>query len=488
MIFVGIARNGFWPRLLAAFAYGLPILLIVAPLASFLAYSFFLMEGGQIVADFNFGNYRRIFTDAIFIPILWRTCLLCLAVAALAILVGFPVAFLLANLKGRRRYLVLLMVLVPLLMSYIIKIYAIRSILGGTGFLNRFLLWIGLVDAPLTLFVFNLNAVLLTLTILLIPFAILPIFLSLERIPRDLIEASSDLGASSLQTFARIILPLSVPGIVTAASFVFVLAIGDFLTPQMVGGQSGFTFGRIVYSQFGTAFNWPFGAALATVLAIVAIAVIAAGSRLESPSKMMRLPGYAIGALWVMTSMVFLLLYSPLVIPIVSSFFVIAHGEVQWHDPSLSSYAALTANAGILEAVGNTLIVGFSASLLSIICGTLLAIHYCGGKSLSREAMQFAIYLPFLMPPIITGLSLLIFFRETGIPRSLMTVIVAHTVFVQALTYRTIVVRLQSIGSEHDRGLRRSWRIRLADLHPYHSAKSRQHADRRRRFELCPVV
>jgi putative spermidine/putrescine transport system permease protein/spermidine/putrescine transport system permease protein len=163
---------------------------------------------------------------------------------------------------------------------------------------------------------------------------------------------------------------------------------------------------------------------------------------------MMRLPGYAIGALWAMTGAVFLLLYSPLVIPIVSSFFAIAHGEVQWHDPSLASYAALTANAGILEAVGNTLIVGFSASVLSIVCGTLLAIHYCGGKSLGREAMQFAIYLPFLMPPIITGLSLLIFFRETGIPRSLMTVIVAHTVFVQALTYRTIVVRLQSIGPE----------------------------------------
>ena len=191
----------------------------------------------------------------------------------------------LANLKGRRRYLVLLMVLVPLLMSYIIKIYAIRSILGGTGFLNRFLLWTGLVDAPLTFFVFNLNAVLLTLTILLIPFAILPIFLSLERIPRDLIEASSDLGASSLQTFSRIVLPLSVPGIVTAATFVFVLAIGDFLTPQMVGGQSGFTFGRIVYSQFGTAFNWPFGAALATILGLVVIAVIAAGSRLEARQK-----------------------------------------------------------------------------------------------------------------------------------------------------------------------------------------------------------
>ena len=281
MIFVGSARTGFWPRALATFAYGLPIIAIVIPLLSFLTYSFFRVDKGEIVRDLSLLNYRRFFTDAIFVPVLWQTCVLCLAVAGLATLIGYPVAFQLANLKGRRRYFLLLLVLGPLLMSYIIKIYAIRSILGGNGFLNRFLLWAGLISEPLSLFVFNLNAVLLTLTILLIPFAILPIFLSLERIPKSLIEASNDLGASNLQTFRWIVLPLSTPGIMTAATFVFVLAIGDFLTPQMVGGQSGFTFGRVVYSQFGTAFNWPFGSALATILALVIVAVIAIGSRLE---------------------------------------------------------------------------------------------------------------------------------------------------------------------------------------------------------------
>ena len=279
---LSVMRARAWgPRLLAGISYGLPLIFIIAPLASFLAYSFFHMEKGQIVRDLSFANYQRFFSDAIFLPVLWRTCLLCLSVAGLATLIGFPVAFLLANLKGRIRYYLLLMVLVPLLMSYIIKIYAIRSILGGNGFLNRFLLWTGVIEQPLTVFVFNLNAVLLTLTVLLIPFAILPIFLSLERIPRNLIEASSDLGASGPQTFLRIILPLSLPGIVTAATFVFVLSIGDFLTPQMVGGQSGFTFGRIVFSQFGTAFNWPFGAALSAVMAVVVISVIAIGSRLD---------------------------------------------------------------------------------------------------------------------------------------------------------------------------------------------------------------
>jgi spermidine/putrescine transport system permease protein len=242
------------------------------------------VENGVLYYEPTLKNYMRFFTDNIFIPVLWQTCLLCLAVAVFAVLIGYPVAFRLVTLSGRRKYVLLMLVLVPLLMSYIIKIYAIRSILGGNGFLNRFLVWTGLIDQPLTLFVFNLNAVLLTLTVLLIPFAILPIFLSLERIPRSLIEASVDLGASNWQTFWRVILPMSLPGVMTAASFVFVLAIGDFLTPQMVGGPNGFTFGRIIYSQFGAAFNWPFGAALSVILAIVMTTVIALGRRFERQS------------------------------------------------------------------------------------------------------------------------------------------------------------------------------------------------------------
>jgi spermidine/putrescine transport system permease protein len=172
-----------------------------------------------------------------------------------------------------------MLLMVPLLMSYVIKIYAIRSILGLNGFLNQALVWTGILKEPSPLFLFNGNAILLTLSLLLLPFAILPIFLTLERIPQNLISASWDLGATRMQTFRRITLPLSLPGVATAASFVFVLAIGDFLTPQMVGGANGFTFGRIVYSQFGTAYNWPFGAALSAILAMLVVAVILLGER-----------------------------------------------------------------------------------------------------------------------------------------------------------------------------------------------------------------
>ena len=281
MLLTSQKRRGASRLFLPLIAYGLPLFFIVAPFAGFLLYSFFRVDGGVMHYDLTLFNYQRFFVDAIFIPVMLKTCVLCIGVAVLTVVFGYPVAFLLASLRGRLRYALLILVLVPLLMSYVIKIYAIRNILGGNGLLNKTLLWLGLIDEPLKFFVFNLNAVLLALTVLLIPFAVLPIFLSLERIPRNLLEASVDLGASRLQTFARIILPMSLPGVISALTFVFVLAIGDFLTPQMVGGQSGFTFGRIIYSQFGTAFNWPFGAALSAILALVVIPVIALGASFD---------------------------------------------------------------------------------------------------------------------------------------------------------------------------------------------------------------
>jgi spermidine/putrescine transport system permease protein len=269
-----------WRAALAMMNYGLPVALILIPLILFLAQSFFYVENAEIVYRPSLRNYVRFFTDDIFVPTFLRTCALSLGVAVIAVGLGYPVALFLASLPERVKYPMALAFAIPLLMSYIIKIYAIRAILGGNGFLNRILLWLGLIDEPWTFLVFNLNAVLLTLAVLLIPFAILPIFIALEKIPRNILEASADLGARPWRTFRTIVLPLSLQGTIVGASFTFVLALGDFLTPQMVGGQSGFTFGRIVYSQFGLAFNWPFGSALSVILLLAVLAVLLAAGRL----------------------------------------------------------------------------------------------------------------------------------------------------------------------------------------------------------------
>lgn len=251
-----------------------PLVLIAMPLATFITYSFFRVEGSAIVHDPGLGNYARFFGEGVFLPVFARTCLLALEVAAITLLIGYPVAIWLASLEGRRKLAFTLAFAVPLLMSYIIKIYAIRAILGGQGWLNRLLLWSGVIAAPIEALLFNLTAVLITLSMLLLPFTILPIFVALERIPKNLYEASADLGGTAWATFRRVIWPLSRQGALIGGSFTFVLALGDFVTPQMVGGMSGITFGRIIYSQFGLAFNWPFGAALSVILAVVVLAVL----------------------------------------------------------------------------------------------------------------------------------------------------------------------------------------------------------------------
>ena len=171
------------------------------------------------------------------------------------------------------------------------------------------------------------------------------------------------------------------------------------------------------------------------------------------------------------TTLVAVLLYSPLFVPIVSSFFTISHGSVDWSSPTLSTYVALAENHDILAALRTTLIVGVCTVILSVVSGTLLALYYHGRRS-GRSLLQFIIFLPFLMPPIISGLALLIFFREIGLERSLLTVVIGHTVFVLAIVYRTVLMRLQSMSrtlveASYDLGAtgwQTFWRIILPNL------------------------
>jgi putative spermidine/putrescine transport system permease protein/spermidine/putrescine transport system permease protein len=171
------------------------------------------------------------------------------------------------------------------------------------------------------------------------------------------------------------------------------------------------------------------------------------------------------------TTLVAVLLYSPLFVPIVSSFFTISHGNVDWSSPTLSTYVALAENHDILAALRTTLIVGVCTVVLSVVSGTLLALYYHGRRS-GRSLLQFIIFLPFLMPPIISGLALLIFFREIHLERSLLTVVIGHTVFVLAIVYRTVLMRLQSMSrtlveASYDLGAtgwQTFWRIILPNL------------------------
>ena len=255
-------------------SFVLVIFLILIPLASFLSYSFFTVDGTDIIHEFSLFNFKEFFVDEIYIRTFVRTIFLAIIVMTCCIILGYPVAFFLARYAGRYKYAILLMLIIPLFMSYIIKIYMMRSILGYSGLINKVLAMAGLIDKPLEFFLWNQNSVIITLVIILLPLIIIPTFTSLDKIPKNIVEASFDLGCKPFQAFKYIILPISFPGLVVGSIFVFILALGDFVTPQLVGGTSGFTYGKIIYSNFGMAFNWPFGAALASVLLFVSVIII----------------------------------------------------------------------------------------------------------------------------------------------------------------------------------------------------------------------
>lgn len=267
------------PRvLLFALAACLPLGLVLLPIGTFLVLSFFHMENSQIVPSFWLANYANFFRNWTYLGTFLGTLWLCTQVTAICMLLGYPVAWFVWRRSGTLRYFLLLLTVLPLFMSYIVKLYTIRSVLGLNGLLNQVLVGLGILEKPSLLFMFNQHAVLGTMAVLYIPFAILPIFLTLERIPANLMEASRDLGASPWSTFRYVVFPLALPGTIAGALFTFVLALGDFVTPQMVGGTTGFTFGRVIWSQFGLAYNWPFGAAMAAILLATALLIIALAS------------------------------------------------------------------------------------------------------------------------------------------------------------------------------------------------------------------
>jgi spermidine/putrescine transport system permease protein len=235
------------------------LLFIVVPLVMFFVYSFWTVKDEFLVKGFSLVNYIRFFGNGMYPALLWRTFLLALGVSAITFAMGYPLALFISRKSGRAKSILYMLVLIPLLTSYIVRIYAMRLILGSNGLINNLLMMLGLIHEPLPFLLFNLFAIFLTLCVILAPFMVMPIFTSLEKIPRSLIEASRDLGASEFETFWRVIFPLSLPGVIAGFMFIFILTLGDFLTPILVGGTQGMTFGKVIQMNFGIAYDWPFG-------------------------------------------------------------------------------------------------------------------------------------------------------------------------------------------------------------------------------------
>jgi spermidine/putrescine transport system permease protein len=268
-------------------AITLPPLLWVAvfllvPYALLLCYSFWSVSPSQtIVHSWTLDNYRELFRVNVYLQTLFRSIWIAARVMLFSLLLGYPLAYYLSFHAGAKKDLFYQLVIIPLWVSYLVRAYAWKTILGSDGVLNTLLQCVHVTKHPLEFLLYSPFAVVLTLTHIYTPFAFLPIYASLEHIPRNLVEASHDLGASPLQTFWRVIFPLSIPGVLAGATFAFVLSLGDFLAPLLLGGPSGIMISNIVVSLFGAAYNWPLGAAISLCMLLLVLALLLLSEKLE---------------------------------------------------------------------------------------------------------------------------------------------------------------------------------------------------------------
>src|SRR5919202_176102 len=261
---------------------GLPLawlaVFFVVPIAIVAAYSFDVYSLDPGPHCFTLDAWRVFLHSSVYLGLFWKSVKLSLIVSAIVVLFAYPVAYYLALSGTKRKYVLLLLLIAPFLTSYLLRVLAWKVILGNQGAINSFLVWTGLrePDHPISQLLYSRFAVMLLLAYIWLPFVALPIFVSLESLDRRLLEAASDLGASRLQAFRRVTLPLSLPGVVAAFLFVFIPTLGEFVTPSLVGGASGYMYGNQIVDLFGTSFpDWETGSVLAIfLLGVVAVLTV----------------------------------------------------------------------------------------------------------------------------------------------------------------------------------------------------------------------
>jgi len=268
---------------------GLPVawlvVFFIVPIAIVAAYSFDVYSLFPGKHGFTLAAWREFAHSPVYLMLFWKSVKMSLIVSAIIVLLAYPLAYYLALSGTKRKYVLLLVLIAPFLTSYLLRVLAWKVILGDQGVINTFLFWTGLRSPghPISQLLYSRFAVMLVLGYIWLPFVALPIFVSLESLDRRLLEAASDLGASRLQAFRRVTLPLSLPGIMAAFLFVFIPTLGEFVTPSLVGGANGYMYGNQIVDLFGTGFpDWETGSVLAIFLFGVVTVLTVAFSRFLS--------------------------------------------------------------------------------------------------------------------------------------------------------------------------------------------------------------
>lgn len=249
------------------------LVFVLLPLVYVVFISFMQRDAfGGIIYHFTISNYTEIL-QPVYLKVIWKSLKLAFLTTAICILIGYPLAYYIARKPSKMAAKLLMLVMIPFWTNTLVRLYSINLIGQPNGFLNKFLMNIGLISKPLDI-LYSDGIVVVGLLISMLPFAILPLYASIEKLDKAYLEASSDLGAKPAVTFWRITIPLTFPGIVASVILVFIPSLGMYYVPEALGGGKVMLIGSLIRNQFLVTKNWPFGASLSILLVLITLVML----------------------------------------------------------------------------------------------------------------------------------------------------------------------------------------------------------------------
>lgn len=423
--------------------------LLFIPFSGLIVYSFWKSDFFDIDRTFTLFNYYFILLEEhLYLFLIFKSFFIGFLVALVAIPIAFILAYILTFKFQRFSNLLLGIIMVSTLSSYLIRIYAWKIILGEQGIINKFLLFLGLINEPLTFLLYGNFSIIITLVHILLPFAFLPIYSSMQNIDKQVVEASRDLGVNLIMTIFKIIIPLSLPGIVAAFLFCFILSSADYVTPQLVGGADGVMIGRVIYDQFGHIGDPPLGSSLAVILLVLfsfLFFLIFIFSKLHKITKnkirfffsynktyknikfSLFLSKIPFGNIFLFLILVFL--YMPLFVIIILSFNSAKFGSFPIEEFSMHWYFELFKDGVFHESLIASLSVGLIAVFGTIILSMPTSFVFVRKEFFLKKVFLLISLAPLFIPGIIIGVSWIAGMGILNLRPGLYIVSAAHILF-----------------------------------------------------------
>ncbi|MDQ0390254.1 ABC transporter permease subunit [Labrys monachus] len=435
-------------------------LIVVLPNLLLIATSFLSAGGGRMKLSLTLANYTRLWESAGFWRLLGSTLQFSLSASLLGAVLAYPMAYFVGRMVTRHKALLTVLVLIPLWISLLMRVFSWRLILGQSGLLNSLLVTTGILSEPSQAFLYTPATVVLTFAYISIPYIFISTLNAFEKIPTALIEASQDSGATAFQTFCHVIWPLTRRSLAIGISLAFLVTVGDYVTPAMIGGINGTTLGVLISSQFGMANNWPFGAAVSVVLILSVAAILAVLLWLcptrgvfsgdESQDRKTAADGGGGTSLASLAgglgyTCVITFLYAPLILMVIFSFGASTLQSFPITDYTLHWYDDLSRNTALLAAAQRSLIVAACVVIFSTTTGTgfALALHYQRMKG--ARAIEMLLTLPLAMPAVVLGVVMVLGTEILAIPSGLIRAVIGQSSFVMPVTLLLVLARLRRL-------------------------------------------